>query len=156
MQLLKLAFGAATIFAICFLPSCKKDTTPQQQVTYSATNLPMSGAQEAPPVNTNATGSLDATYNKSTKVFTLTLRWQNLSTAPTAMHIHSPADRGISIGVVQPITGFPAQTTGSVTVQYTVNETNLKEAELLGGKWYANIHTSTNPAGEIRGQIELK
>ena len=27
-------------------------------------------------------------------------------------------------------------------------------ADLLAGKWYANVHTAQNPGGEIRGQME--
>jgi hypothetical protein len=26
-------------------------------------------------------------------------------------------------------------------------------ADLLGGKWYVNIHTANNPGGEVRGQM---
>jgi hypothetical protein len=29
-------------------------------------------------------------------------------------------------------------------------------AELLAGKWYANIHTAARPNGEIRGQMILQ
>jgi hypothetical protein len=35
----------------------------------------------------------------------------------------------------------------------TINLTDAQEADLLAGKWYTNIHTATNGAGEIRGQI---
>ena len=31
--------------------------------------------------------------------------------------------------------------------------TDAQAADLLGGKYYANIHTEANKAGEIRGQV---
>ena len=31
--------------------------------------------------------------------------------------------------------------------------TEAQMADLLAGKWYANLHTAANPGGEIRGQV---
>ena len=31
--------------------------------------------------------------------------------------------------------------------------TDAQAKELMAGEWYANIHTATNKAGEIRGQM---
>jgi hypothetical protein len=40
----------------------------------------------------------------------------------------------------------------STTISQTVNGDSLKKL-LLANKTYANIHTATNGAGEVRGQI---
>jgi len=34
--------------------------------------------------------------------------------------------------------------------------TAAQAADLLAGKWYANIHTTVHPNGEIRGQMILR
>ena len=31
--------------------------------------------------------------------------------------------------------------------------TDAQAEELMAGKWYVNIHTAANKAGEIRGQV---
>jgi hypothetical protein len=31
--------------------------------------------------------------------------------------------------------------------------TDSQAADLLAGKWYANVHTGANPGGELRGQM---
>ncbi len=31
--------------------------------------------------------------------------------------------------------------------------TDAQAAGVLGAKWYVNVHTATNKAGEIRGQL---
>jgi hypothetical protein len=52
--------------------------------------------------------------------------------------------------VVVPIPSSPADASivgGEATL------TPEQVADLLAGKWYANIHTQANPGGEIRGQV---
>ncbi|MGQ2979031.1 MAG: CHRD domain-containing protein, partial [Polaromonas sp.] len=34
--------------------------------------------------------------------------------------------------------------------------TAAQMADLLAGKWYANIHTARYPGGEIRGQMTVR
>jgi len=50
-----------------------------------------------------------------------------------------------------PVTGFPSAASG--TISGTATLTASQNDDLLGGKMYVNIHTSANPAGEIRGQV---
>ena len=132
--------------------SCTKNNDANTDITYTL-NGSASGAQEAPNrVTTNATGTISGTYNKNTNIIQYTITWNGLSTAPSAMHFHGPADPGVSTGVKIPITGFTAGATGSVSRSDTI-KTELDEADFLVGKWYYNIHTPANPGGEIRGQV---
>ena len=57
------------------------------------------------------------------------------------------ADRVLSF-VVVPIAGADKGSfEGSATL------TDAQAEELMAGKWYVNIHTAANKAGEIRGQV---
>jgi hypothetical protein len=38
-------------------------------------------------------------------------------------------------------------------IKGTVTLTDAQMADVMAGKWYANVHTAANPAGEIRGQM---
>jgi CHRD domain len=38
-------------------------------------------------------------------------------------------------------------------IEGTATLTENQAADLLAGKWYANIHTAANPGGELRGQM---
>jgi hypothetical protein len=108
---------------------------------------PLSGAQEVPPVATNGTGRVDATFDKSTRKLTYTVVHSGLSAAPTAGHFHGPAAMGQNAGVVVPFPNATSPIRGEATL------TEAQAADLLAGRWYANIHTASHPAGEIRGQV---
>lgn len=146
---------AMSIFCLVAV-SCKKDKDEKDNL-YTVKNAPLSGAQENPAVTTTGTGSFDASYNPDSKQLTITIRWSNLSGNATLMHIHGPAAKGTNAGVLQNFaTLFAVAPAGSFTTSFTLNGTTQTEADLLGDKWYVNIHTAANPAGEIRGQIELE
>ena len=135
------------------LVACKKVALNNNVI--SKNNIVMEGSQEVPAKVTTATGTTDIAYNKITHVLVYAIKWNNLSGPPTGMHFHSPCLRGSTAPVIVPITGFAAATSGSISGTVTLNMTTQKEDELLDGKWYSNIHTSANPGGEIRGQIEF-
>ena len=66
----------------------------------------------------------------------------------TAAHFHGPAEAGKNAGVAVPI---PNAASSPVKGEATL--TDAQAADLLGGKYYINIHTAANPGGEIRGQV---
>lgn len=134
--------------------ACKKDKDEDNR--YRVTNAEMTGAQENPAVTTTGSGSFDATYDPASKKMDITVRWQGLSGNATLMHIHGPAEVGVNAGVLQNFaTLFTNTPSGSFSTSFVINGTTQTEADLLGGKWYVNIHTADNPGGEIRGQIML-
>jgi hypothetical protein len=69
------------------------------------------------------------------------------------MHFHGPAELTESKGVRLGITGFPTGSTNQTFTSSTVPLDATQEEELLNGKWYINIHSSTVPGGELRGQL---
>ena len=103
--------------------------------------------QEIPQVTTNGTGTVWFALKNDTLNFRATVA--NLSSALTAAHFHLGA-AGANGGVVHPIT-FTDSTVSSMWAG--IDDANL--AALVQGNIYMNVHTSNNPAGEIRGQVLL-
>lgn len=134
--------------------SCDKDDDKEQTV-FTANNLPMSAAQEVPANASTATGSMNASYDKTTKTLVLSATWANLSAAPVAAHIHGTAARGANAGVKVDFHDNVAAASGNFNRSIPVDEVAIKEDSLLNGFYYFNIHTPNNPGGEIRGQIEF-
>jgi hypothetical protein len=139
--------------------ACEKDSEKGKRNTYSKTGIALTGAQETPANASTATGSMDISFFKGSNVLTYKVTWTGLTGPPTAMHVHGLAPTGFPAGIVQTIlsasnpTAFPAS--GSYTGSMTVDNITVKEQDLLNGLYYMNIHTSTYPAGEIRGQIKF-
>lgn len=118
--------------------------------------IALTGAQEVPAVSPSGSGTLDVSYDKSTKTLRYSATWTGMTDSVTMMHFHGPAEKGTNAGVVYPITDFTKGTGGTAAGTVKLDEVKLKEADLLDGKWYYNIHTKTHPGGEIRGQVEFK
>ena len=113
-------------------------------------NASMSGAQEVPP-NAGGSGTFTGIYNSVTKVISYKITFSVTGTT-TAGHFHGPALAGVNAGVRVAFTAVPlGVTSGSFSESKTLTAAN--ETELLGGLWYANIHTSTFSGGAIRGQL---
>jgi hypothetical protein len=145
-----IAFGF--VFATISLNGCKKDSTNNNDKV-TKTGIPLEPAQEGAGIVSSGSGTVDIDYTKSTKVFNYTVKWSGLTGPATAMHFHGPAARGASAAPVIPVQGFTSAASG--TYSGTATLTAAQEADLLANKWYFNIHTSTYPGGEIRGQIEF-
>lgn len=142
------------IATFTFFTACVKDHTLPD--TVMARGIVMSPAQEVPAKNSPATGVADVSYNKTTKVLSYTLAWTSLTGNPTGSHIHGTAPRGVNAGVKHDFTSLLPKTTSGIFINsVVVNNVAIKEDSLLKGFYYFNIHTPTNPGGEIRGQIEF-
>lgn len=150
------AIWSMAILFVCVsaIISCNKDDDKPKTV-YTGNNLPLSASQEVPANASAATGSMNASYDKSTKVLVLSATWSNLSADPVAAHIHGTAARGANAGVKVDFHDNVSGASGNFNRSITVDEIALKEDSLLNGFYYFNIHTPTNPGGEIRGQIEF-
>lgn len=106
----------------------------------------LKGTNEVPPVDTKATGSVTATFDTASKKLSWKGSYSGLSGPATAAHFHA-GESGKNGGVAVPITATASPFEGSATL------TDAQVADLMGGKWYVNVHTANNKAGEIRGQV---
>jgi hypothetical protein len=135
----------------------------------SAQNLSttMNGGEETPIVLTGAHGTATVSVDSTNRELTVQLTVFNVPTATTAGHIHV-APRGIAGPVV---IDFPnvAGRTGDFTMNLRVGPAQFRARPeigintlddaiqaILGGNAYVNIHTGTNPGGEIRGQLTAR
>ena len=95
-----------------------------------------------------AKGDAAVTYDTASKQVTWRITYSGLSGPPTAAHFHGPAQPGANAGVAVAIPN-PA----TAPVQGSAMLTEAQAADLLGGRYYINIHTAANPGGEVRGQV---
>ena len=110
----------------------------------------MTGAEEVPPVATNATGIFRFTYFPGNTKGRYTLSYNGLSGPATAAHIHNGAV-GANGPVVAPLTaGLPSTFVGDLDFASLPADFLQK---LNSKQLYANLHTAANPGGEIRGQL---
>ncbi len=158
--------------AVAAIVACGSDTVSPKPVS-KIVNLKatMAGANEAPAVTTSATGTFTATLDTSTNVFTYDVTFAGLGTNSTAGHIHGPFPNAAGTGTSGVILNFatlpgatfvPGTTSGTAhgqvtlnagtQISTTVNGDSLRKL-ILGGLTYANVHTTQNGGGEIRGQI---
>ncbi len=128
------------------LAACLAAASPllAETVTYKAN---LAAAAEVPPNDSPATGTVTVTFDTATKKLTWQGSYTGLSGPATAGHFHGPADPGKNAGVAVPITPNTSPLQGSADL------TDAQAADLMGGKWYVNIHTDAHKGGEIRGQV---
>ncbi|QDF39212.1 CHRD domain-containing protein [Bradyrhizobium symbiodeficiens] len=108
----------------------------------------LDGKSEVPATTSSGTGTADLNYDAASKKLSWTVTYSGLSGPATAAHFHGPAEVGKNAGVAVAI---PNAAASPVKGEATLTE--AQAADLLGGKYYINIHTAANPGGEIRGQV---
>jgi hypothetical protein len=150
-------WSLVVFLALTSVVACNKDDDNDNNNAnvVSKNGLVISGAQEKTPVTTNASGTMNVSYDKTAKMLTLNVTWANLSGDPTGAHIHGPAAKGENANVVVDFHENVTSTSGNFNRTVPVDGQAIKEDSLLAGYYYFNIHTQANPGGEIRGQIEF-
>jgi len=115
----------------------------------------LSGANEKPnAVTTSGTGSVTAMLDGT--VLEVSGNYSGLSGAATSAHIHGTADANNNASVVCALTITESATAGTGTLAGncdTATITALTKTNLDANMYYVNVHTATNAAGEIRGQL---
>ncbi|WP_247968898.1 CHRD domain-containing protein [Bradyrhizobium sp. 195] len=107
----------------------------------------LKGSNEVPPNNSSGSGKAEAAFDTQTKVLTYTVTYAGLTGPAMGAHFHGPGEAGKNAGIALPFKTVQSPIQGSATL------TDAQAADLLAGKWYANIHTAANPGGELRGQM---
>ncbi len=122
-------------------------TTTAGQTDYLTARI--QGAQEVPPNGSLATGSAKLLLDKTTGMVYLTGSFTGLVANATASHIHAAA-ANVNGGVIIPLT-VTAGTQGTIHVAAAIAPAN--QTQMIAGNTYVNIHSSSFPGGEIRGQL---
>jgi hypothetical protein len=131
-----------------------------QTVRLTAT---LSGASETPGVLTGAAGSAEVFVNLGQRTVTYEIEIFNMPTVTTAGHFHVGGP-GLAGPVVVDLT--PPGVTDDFSLRGEALPSSLRARPdqgirtwddfiqaLAGGQIYVNIHSTTNPGGEIRGQL---
>jgi len=133
--------------------------------TVAGFNVELSGNEEVPPVQTDATGSAKFTAPHFDNIG-YSVDISNMDKV-TAAHIHS-GKQGENGPIV--VTLFKADTPSSEPINGNLASGNITNANLEGpmagktvmdltksmelGETYVNVHSEEHPNGEIRGQIK--
>ncbi len=147
----RLGFGAAAIAAAVAvtLAGCGSMMPAASNMVTFTTQL--RGANEVPPAASPGNGSVDAAFNKDTMQLKWKVTFSGMTGPATMGHFHGPAavgaNAGVALGWTNPIT---TGMEGAATL------TAAQAADLMAGKWYANIHSAAFPGGELRGQMAVR
>jgi len=128
----------------------------------------LGGGEETPALLlTGAAGTAEVAIDTTAKEFAVTLRIFNIPTTTTAGHIHVGA-KGVGGPVVIDFPGIDVRL-GDFVTTFRVGEASFRANAAIGintiddviqavanGNAYVNIHSTTNPGGEIRGQLVPK
>jgi hypothetical protein len=137
----------------------------------------LSGANEVPTVNTPGTGLATVILDPTAQTLQVAATFSGLTSNDTAAHIHCCAPLGTNAGVATTLPAFLNFPLGVMSGTYssvvfdltqpliynpafiTLQGGTIAQAEaalingIENGLTYFNIHTGTNPGGEIRGQL---
>ena len=105
----------------------------------------LDGAQPVPATGSPGLGGASMVLDAS-GTLTLTGAFGGLIGATTVAHVHS-APAGSSGGVVFPLA------IGAGTLNGSFVPSTAQLADMRAGNWYVNLHSTSNPSGEIRGQL---
>ena len=139
MKLIKIALAIAVALAL--------------STSASAILIPLSASMDGAQANAGAgtgspgTGLGTITFDTGTNQLSWNITWSGLVGTASLMHFHGPAlpnqHAGVQVGTG--VAGPPVIGNAILTAP--------QATDLLAGLWYLNLHTSTSPGGEIRGQV---
>jgi hypothetical protein len=137
----------------------------------------LSGANEVPAVASPGTGLATVVLDPTAQTLQVNATFSGLTSNTNAAHIHCCAPLGTNAGVATTVPAFPGFPLGVTSGSYSSVVFDLTQATIYNpafvtlqggltqaeaaliagiqnGTTYLNIHTVTNPGGEIRAQLE--
>jgi len=114
----------------------------------------LSGSQEVPANASPAVGSATVTLNTETNFLTWDVLFSGLVGTYTNAHFHGPAAAGANAGPFIDVMHQPeflGENSGNLTGTHTLDEAHKQI--FLDGLAYINIHSTSFPGGELRGQV---
>jgi hypothetical protein len=152
-------FGVAALAALALTATAASAQVIQMTATLSA-------GDETPALLSGAVGTAEVGVDVAAQELSIVLRVFNLPTASTAGHIHV-GPKGVAGPIVIDFPNIPGRT-GDFVISFRVNQAAMRVQAaqgintmedviqaITGGNAYVNIHSTTNPGGEIRGQLAV-
>ena len=134
-----------------------------QEIRMTAT---LSPGEETPALLSGAVGAAEVLVDVANRELSVTVRVFNLPTPSTAGHIHV-GPKGVAGPIILDFPNVPGRSNDFV-LTFRLSAAALRPQPLqgintmedaiqsiVGGNAYVNIHSTTNPGGEIRGQLTL-
>jgi len=107
----------------------------------------LSSANEVPPNDTGAKGTIEATYDSGAGTLSWSGSYSGLSGPAVAAHFHGPAAAGVNAPVLVPVDASKIPFEGSAKISAD------QAKDFADGMVYFNVHTAKNKGGETRGQL---
>ena len=120
---------------------------PESDIQFTAM---LDGDQEVPAVTTSAMGLGTFTLSKNMGKLTFKVIADGLSDTISSAHFHTG-----SIGASGPVAIDLTSSINGNSISGEIDPSAIL-TDLMAGNIYINLHTSTNPNGEIRGQLMME
>lgn len=134
--------SAAAIACLSLAPSALAQTV---MVT-------LTGDAERPPVDTPGSGTATVTFDTTTREISISGSYSNLTSNVSGAHLHGLADADSNAGILFGLSVDGGQS-GNFSGSGTLSANDFDG--FMNDLTYINLHTTTNPGGEIRGQVVI-
>ncbi|HWL92400.1 MAG TPA: CHRD domain-containing protein [Phycisphaerae bacterium] len=110
-------------------------------------SVSLSGGEQVPANGSPGTGSGSVSLDTVTNEFSWSFSYSGLVSNVSLVAFHGPALPGFNAGIRINLGTAPSPVTGSQIIAAA------QAGDVAAGLWYLNVHTTTFPGGEIRGQL---